>query len=132
MAQHLDMQTHRTEAGDCTAVTLKTKALMGINTVDECAKEFEGVDLSQCVVLNMENVRLVNSRFLSLLIRCAKTAGETGEQFALGNLGREVQKLMDMLHLDQLLEVYGSVDEAVQALAASSSGKNTETDDDPE
>ena len=132
MAQHLDTQTHSTEAGDCTAVTLKTKALMGINSVDECAKELEVVDLSRRVVLNMENVRLVNSRFLSLLIRCAKTAGETGGQFALCNVGPEVQKLIDMLHLHQLLNVYGSVDEAVRAVAASSPGESPETDDDRE
>ena len=130
MAQHLETQTHSTEAGDCIAVTLKAKALMGISTVDECAKDLEEVDTSQRVVLNMENVRLVNSRFLALLIRCAKTAGETGGRFVLCNLGREVQKLMDMLHLERLLEVYGSVNEAVEALAANSPGQNAETDGD--
>ena len=130
MAQHLETQTHSTEGGDCIAVTLKAKALMGISTVDECAKDLEEVDTSQRVVLNMENVRLVNSRFLALLIRCAKTAGETGGRFVLCNLGREVQKLMDMLHLERLLEVYGSVNEAVEALAANSPGQNAETDGD--
>ena len=121
--QHLEMQTHNTEAGDCTTVTLKTKSLMGIDTVEECTREFGGVDPSHRVVVDMESVRIANSRFMSLLITCAKTADERGGKFVLCNVGREVQKLIDMFHLQDLLKAYGSVDEAVQALVAGSAGE---------
>ena len=117
MAKYLGKHTNQTKTEDYTLVIVKSQSLMGMNVVEECAEELRGIDRADRVVLDMGEVHLVNSGFLSLLIDFNRTARDAGGRLVLCNVGQEVRKPIEMLHLTKLLTICGSLDEAVAALS---------------
>ena len=117
MAKYLGKHTNQTKTEDYTLVIVKSQSLMGMNVVEECAEELRGIDRTDRVVLDMGNVHLVNSGFMSVLIDFNRTARDAGGRLVLCNVGQEVQKLINMLHLTKLLTICESLDEAIAALA---------------
>jgi len=117
MAKYLGKHTTQTKTDDYILVAVKSEDLMGITVVEECAKELQGIDRADVVVLDMGKVHLVSSGFLSLLIDLNRTARDAGGKLVLCNIGQEVRTLIDTLRLGALLTICDSLDDAVAALA---------------
>lgn len=69
------------------------------------------------VVADFKNLRYLNSTGLGMLLHLNKTARKMGGSFRIANVNENVYDIMDLVGATVLLNIYGSVDEAVSALA---------------
>ena len=75
-------------------------------------------DGTKCLVLDMSRMDYISSAGLRLLLRFRKTAGEAGGVLKVAALHREIrQNVFDALGFSRLIEVHGTVEEAVQSLS---------------
>ena len=75
-------------------------------------------DGAKCLVLDMSRMDYISSAGLRLLLRFRKTASEAGGVLKVAALHREIrQNVFDALGFSRLIEVYGTVEEAVQSVS---------------
>ena len=67
------------------------------------------------IVLNMEHVVKIDSVGLGVLIAVHNTAMTTGTSLRLCNLGKQVKEVLQVTKLINILEVYGTEDDALRA-----------------
>ncbi len=68
------------------------------------------------VVADLSKVRFMNSSGLAQLISAHTSAKTRRARFALCNVPRRVQLLLDITHLSRVLEIYGTLKDARAAL----------------
>jgi len=68
------------------------------------------------LVLDLDSVSLVDSTILGVVVGVFRDLPEDG-QLVLCTVGENVSSLLHLTHLDRILSVYASRDEAVAALA---------------
>lgn len=73
------------------------------------------------VVIDLSHTRFFGSSFIEVLFRMWNHVnGLPGGRFALVGLTAYCKEVLSVTHLDKLWTVYGSLDEAVEALSSSS------------
>jgi anti-sigma B factor antagonist len=70
------------------------------------------------VVLDCANLTYVNSKGLVLMVRCHRTATQNQSFFGIAALRARILKAIAVLGMGKLVELYPSVEEAMQAAAA--------------
>lgn len=69
------------------------------------------------VVLDLTAVSFMNSGGLAACIDVARQAGKAGVRCVAAGLGDELERLIEVMKLGSLIEVGGTVDDAVRSLA---------------
>lgn len=67
------------------------------------------------VVLNLENIRMFRSEMLATLVNFQRKVKETGGSLKLCSLDRDVQRLVELTHLNQVLDIRKTAQEAIDA-----------------
>ena len=111
------MKLNRYEVDNATVLEL-TGDLMGgpdarivSSTLEEMAEE--GV---RNVVIDLENVTMINSSGLSMLIAGFKTLSSHDGKLLLANPTEKITKLLEMTKLNQVFNTFDSVETAVESL----------------
>lgn len=70
----------------------------------------------QCVVVDLGDVRLMNSSGLGMLIGAHTTVRNGEGELVLARPGERIEGLLEITRLDQVFRVFDSVEEAVEEL----------------
>ncbi len=67
------------------------------------------------LIINLENIKYIDSTGFSVFLSVKKIAGGNGGQFKLCCLSSEVTKLFEMLQLNYVFQIYPTQDECIQS-----------------
>ncbi len=74
------------------------------------------------IVIDLSNVPWLNSSGIGTLMGCRTECLEAGGRFALASANEKITQLFTTLMLNTVLDLYETVDEAVQALGGNTDG----------
>ena len=66
------------------------------------------------VILDLQNVKLMNSSGLGMLVGGLNTLQKNNIRMVLANMPEKIMNLLKMTHLDQVMHTFGSVEEALK------------------
>ncbi|MDR0982961.1 MAG: STAS domain-containing protein [Culturomica sp.] len=66
------------------------------------------------LIFNLENVDFIDSSGIGCLISLQNTAAQHNSRIAICNISKSNMKIFDLLHLDKILELYPTLDEALK------------------
>ena|SRR5437588_106168 len=81
-----------------------------------------GASLSSQVVLNLENVRALQSVMIATLINFQKKVREQGGSLKICCIDPHVMRLFELTRMDQILDLRKDIPDAIQSFGSSSSG----------
>ena len=67
------------------------------------------------LIINLENIKYIDSTGFSVFLSVKKVAGSNGGQFKLCNLSPDVMRLFEMLQLNYVFQIYPTLDECVKS-----------------
>ena len=70
------------------------------------------------IVLDLNNVRLINSIGIGLIMACWSSVEKAGGQLKLANVGEKVYDVLTITELDQFFENYDSVETALTSFSS--------------
>ncbi|HLJ62076.1 MAG TPA: STAS domain-containing protein [bacterium] len=103
------------ERHGATVVHVSGEADLGAHDVlgDALAVAF---DLGKPVILHFHDLTYVDSKGISLLLRCQQRAVTASLRLVIANPSRIVRRVLDTLELDEVLPVFSSVEVALQVV----------------
>jgi anti-sigma B factor antagonist len=94
-------------------IALGEKVLGGNDAMNFSSKLHELFDKDvRCLVADLEDVELINSSGLGMLVSGLSTLRKQEIHFALANVPGKVMNLLKMTHLDKVFSIYSTVGEA--------------------
>ncbi|TAE74963.1 MAG: anti-sigma factor antagonist [Bacteroidetes bacterium] len=115
-AKYVIVQPHEEKIDAALAPELKT---LFINLAAEGNKSF---------ILNMVDVKYVDSSGLSAVLFGNRLANEQKGSFVLSNIGDHVMKLIRISQLDRVLDIYPSTETGIDAVLLDHTEKNLKTE----
>ena len=68
-----------------------------------------------CIIIDLQNVELMNSSGLGMLVSGFKTLKQNDINMCLMNLTEKIRNLLEMTHLNQVFITYQSIEEAINS-----------------
>ncbi|MFC2130835.1 STAS domain-containing protein [Bacteroidota bacterium] len=97
-------------------ITLGENVLGGNEALDFSSKLYE---LNQqgikCVVVNLQNVKMINSSGLGMLVGGLNTLKKNDIKMLLAGLSEKIDVLLNMTHLNQVFTIFNNVDDALES-----------------
>ncbi|WP_329129741.1 STAS domain-containing protein [Streptomyces sp. NBC_01476] len=100
--------------GSC---VLEVAGDLDLHTASRLQHAVEDVTLGSGLVIDLSGVTYCDSTGLTALITGYRRTQEAHTGFALSGVSRELARIFQIVGIDQIVSVYGSVDEAATALA---------------
>ena len=88
----------------------------GSNALDFSSTLFNLIEKNAvCVIIDLQNVKLMNSSGLGMLLNGLKTLKQNNTKMCLVNLTKKIIDLLEMTHLDKVFQTYKSIDDAINS-----------------
>lgn len=68
-----------------------------------------------CVIIDLQNVKLMNSSGLGMLVSGLKTLKQNNINMCLINLNSKISDLLEMTHLNEIFQTYESLEDAINS-----------------
>lgn len=101
--------------GDVAVVGLFVDELDASNTAEFKQKMAPVLAEHRHVVIDLEQVRFVDSSGLGAMLSCLRQLSEKGGDLALSGLSRSVRAAFELVRLHRVLNIFATRDEAVKA-----------------
>lgn len=113
------MEATRRQTGDVVILDLNGKLTIGQGDVVLRGAFVDELDVgNRKLVVNLDNVKVIDSSGLGELIRCKVTASERGAEIKLLHPNLKARKLITMAQLVGVFEMFDDEDLAVASFAA--------------
>jgi anti-anti-sigma factor len=110
---HLDIQ----HLNDYTLVRFgQICSLNHTNTEEFQQQVLNSTESGKTVIMDLDNLEFIDSAGLTLLIYLRKEILQKGGQLKLANVGKRILKLLQITRLHRVIEIFGSIEEAVKSL----------------
>jgi anti-sigma B factor antagonist len=116
--QEYDMEVTRREAGDVVILDLDGKLTIGQGDVVLRGAFVDELDVGQRkLIVNLDNVKVIDSSGLGELIRCKVTASEKDAEVKLLHPNLKARKLITMAQLVGVFEMFDDEEMAIASFA---------------
>lgn len=110
------MEIEQSRQGNITVIRLiGDLELTGCREVDHRLRETLG-EANGKVVIDLKETRYIDSSGLGILVSLYSHIRKSGGQLVLANPNRSVRRLFDLTNVQNMLRVYGTVEEALGSL----------------
>ena len=111
----IEKAAHEHEPG---VIVLRLSGVAGERSAEQLRKALSAAleDAPRCVVLNLSGLRQMSSASLGRLVAAIKRLREAGGQLVLCGARPPVSDALRLLHLDEIVPLYPSEEEALRAL----------------
>lgn len=97
------------------AVVAMNKEALGGNDALEFTSTLQTIAAENpcCVIINMQELQIINSSGLGMLVSSLGTLKQKGIKLSLTAVPEKVTKLLEMTHLNKVFAIYETLDEAL-------------------
>ncbi|MFP4528415.1 MAG: STAS domain-containing protein [Candidatus Kapaibacterium sp.] len=96
-------------------ISLGSDVLGGNDAMNFSSKLHELYDTpAKCLIVDLRNVRLINSSGLGMLVSGLSTLRKQNMAFMLADVPDKVLNLLKMTHLDKVFQIYPNAEEAIK------------------
>jgi len=89
----------------------------GKEALDFSSKLFEITEKNyKCLVVNLQNVKMMNSSGLGMLVSALNTMKKNEIKMVLTNIPDKIDNLLKMTHLNQVFTTFPTVEEAIKVI----------------
>jgi len=98
------------------SITLEETVQGGSDALDFSSVLYSLIDKkANCIIIDLQNVKLMNSSGLGMLVSGLKTLKQNNIKMYLVNLTPKIDNLLEMTHLNKVFQIYKSIEDVVNA-----------------
>lgn len=106
-----------TKKGQVTVLELEYTMLTAANAKEFKAKLEKAIEQEKYVLLDLNKVTFIDSSGLGVFLFCLKSLNQKGGDLKICNITKSVRVLFELVRLHQIIEVFNSQEEALQAFS---------------
>jgi len=106
------------KSGDVTIISFVTTTLNAGNVKDFKTHIQPYLDKEKYILLDLANLTFIDSSGLGAFLSCLKALNLKGGDLKICNLTKSVRILFEMVRMHQVMDIYNSREEALEAFAS--------------
>jgi len=107
---------YRLEEHDGITVVIIQQATLEVITCQGFKQKMEDIIMDNSkLILDLSNIKFIDSAGIGVFLSCHRTITDKGGKIKLCNLTKHVYWLFEQMHMNQILDIYNTVDEAILA-----------------
>ena len=110
----------RLEKDICIVTLIGKLSRDNVNTAKTYLTPLIADESIHALILNMEKVPLVDSSGIGMLTAAFKNLQQRGAEFRMCHLGKMVQDIFEISHLDHFLKIHKTEEEAISSISVES------------